>query len=347
MSDLTADGHAAAQPSGILKPQLRFTQILTMCFGFFGIQVGFALQTGHFSRVFETLGANVSDIAILWIAAPLTGLIIQPIVGYMSDRTWTKMGRRRPYFFWGAILTTLGLFIMPNVSALWMAAGMLWILDSSLNITMEPFRAYVGDMMSERQRTLGYAAQSFFIGAGGTLGSALPWILSNWFGYSATADGALPENIQMMFYVGAILLFIAVAITVFTGKEYDPETLEAYEKAEAQAKGVDLEAMVPMPAAPTADGFRTIGLFFLAAGAAFAAAVYFLRLDFALVTDAATLADAGCATPNDADSCGVLERTYKELYILGGGLAAFGLLALTAGLLKSDGDPKGAFSEIM
>lgn len=348
MTDTTAgEVPVSGTPNAALKPQLRFTQILTMCFGFFGIQVGFALQTGHFSRVFETLGANVSDIAILWIAAPLTGLIIQPIVGYMSDRTWTKMGRRRPYFFWGAIMTTIGLFIMPNVSALWMAAGMLWILDSSLNITMEPFRAYVGDMMSERQRTLGYAAQSFFIGAGGTLGSALPWMLSNWFGFSATADGALPENIRMMFYVGAVLLFIAVAITVFTGKEYDPETLAAYEEAEAKAKGVQLDTMVPMPAAPTANGFRTLGLFFLAAGAAFAAAVYFLKLDFSLVTDASALAAAGCATPGDPAACGEFERAYKELYILGGGLAAFGLLALLAGMLKGNGKQDGAFSEIM
>ncbi|MEM9938930.1 MAG: MFS transporter [Pseudomonadota bacterium] len=347
MTDITADEVETTRIAGQLKPQLRFTQILTMCFGFFGIQVGFALQTGHFSRVFETLGANVSDMAILWIAAPLTGLIVQPIVGYMSDRTWNGMGRRRPYFFWGAVLTTMGLFIMPNVSALWMAAGMLWILDTSLNITMEPFRAYVGDMMSERQRTLGYAAQSFFIGAGGTLGSALPWLLSNWFGLSSTADGALPENIQMMFYVGAVLLFIAVCITVFTGKEYDPETLAAYERAEAEAKGVELDAMVPMPAAPTASGLRIIGFCFLAAGAAFAAAVYFLKLDFSLVTDTAALTKLGCVTPEDAERCGVYQSTYKELYLLGGGLAAFGVLSLLAGLLKYKGGEQGAFSEIM
>jgi len=138
---------ATTTPASGLKPKLPFTQILAMCFGFFGIQIGFALQTGHFSRVFTTLGADIGSLPILWIAAPLTGLIVQPIIGYLSDRTWTRMGRRRPYFFWGAVLTTLGLFIMPNSSALWMAAGMLWIIDSSLNITMEPFRAFVGDML--------------------------------------------------------------------------------------------------------------------------------------------------------------------------------------------------------
>ncbi len=332
---------------GALKPQLRFTQILTMCMGFFGIQVGFALQTGHFSRVFETLGANVGDIAILWIAAPLTGLIIQPIVGYMSDRTWTKMGRRRPYFFWGAMLTTLGLFIMPNVSALWMAAGMLWILDSSLNITMEPFRAYVGDMMSERQRTLGYATQSFFIGAGGTLGSALPWMLSNWFGFSGAAETGLPDNIKMMFYVGAVLLFLAVAVTVFTGKEYDPETLEAYEAAEAQARGVDLATMVPMPSAKSARGLSGLGLGFLFAGLVFAAVVYFLKLDYALVTDEAVLLASGCAPGSGPESCGIYQRAYKELYLLGAGLAAFGALLAFAGQLKASGKPAGAFREIM
>lgn len=345
MTDITSDQTPPSQ--GALKPQLRFTQVLTMCVGFFGIQVGFALQTGHFSRVFETLGASIDDMAILWIAAPLTGLIVQPIVGYMSDRTWTKMGRRRPYFFWGAVLSTLGLFIMPNVSALWMAAGMLWILDSSFNITMEPFRAYVGDMMSERQRTLGYAAQSFFIGAGGTLGSALPWMLSNWFGFSSTADGALPENIRVMFYVGAVLLFIAVAITVFTGKEYDPETLEAYERAEAQARGLGQDDMIPMPAPPTIGMFRTLGMIFIAAGAAFIAAIYFLKLDYALVTDAAALREAGCATPDNAGSCAVFAQDYPEIYILGIGLAVFGLLAFIASILKGNGKKNGAFSEIM
>jgi len=329
------------------KPQLRFTQILTLCLGFFGIQVGFALQTGHFSRVFETLGANVSDIAILWIAAPLTGLIIQPIVGYMSDRTWTRMGRRRPYFFWGAILTTIGLFIMPNVSALWMAAGMLWILDSSLNITMEPFRAYVGDMMSERQRTLGYATQSFFIGAGGTLGSALPWMLSNWFGVAGEVESGLPENIKMMFYVGAVVLFLAVAVTVFTGREYDPETLKAYEEAEAKARGLDVDKAIPMPDALSANGLRGLGLGFLAGGLAFTAAVFFLRLDMSLVTDVQALTEKGCATPNDPAACGSFTRAYKELYLLGAGLAAFGLLLVFAATLKGSGRPAGAFREIM
>ena len=146
------------------KPNLSFWQIWNMCFGFLGIQFGFALQNGNVSRIFQTLGANIDDIPILWIAAPLTGLIVQPIIGYWSDKTWCKLGRRRPFFFYGAILTTLALFIMPNSPTLWIAAGMLWIMDASINVTMEPFRALVSDNLPTKQRATGYAMQSFFIG---------------------------------------------------------------------------------------------------------------------------------------------------------------------------------------
>lgn len=299
------------------KPSLSVLRILGMCFGFFGIQIGFALQTGHFSRVFETLGADVNDLAILWIAAPMTGLIVQPIVGYLSDRTWTRLGRRRPYFTIGAILTSLGLLVMPTSSAVWMAAGMLWLIDSSLNITMEPFRAFVGDMLPVRQRATGFAAQAFFIGAGGTLGSALPWMLENWFGFSsAPIEGHLPENIQMMFYVGAGLLFLAVMITVLTTREYDSETLAAYEAAEAAAAGKQTTALKPRPAAPSASTWLAFGIGFLVAGLGFSAAVYVM----------------GWA---------------KELYVLGGGLAVFGILQVIAASRKSSDGPTGAFSEIM
>lgn len=309
---------AAAQTSQVgLKPRLPILNILTMCFGFFGIQMGFALQTGHFSRVFTTLGADVNALPILWIAGPVTGLVVQPIVGYLSDRTWGRLGRRRPYFLWGALLTTLGLFIMPSSSALWMAAGMLWILDSSLNITMEPFRAYVGDMLNEDQRTTGYAAQSFFIGAGGTLGSALPWMLTQWFGISnAPVANALPANIQMTFYIGAVLLFASVAVTIFFGREYDPETLAAYEAAEAARRGQTLGDVTPLPAAPSATAFQTLGAGFLGLGAAIIVLVYVLGIE-------------------------------KELYVLGGGLFAFGLLQFIAGLRKRSAAQKGMFSQIM
>ena len=160
------------------KPRLSFGQIWNMCFGFLGIQIGFDLQNGNMSRIFQTLGAEMDSLAILWIAAPLTGLIVQPIIGFFSDKTWSRFGRRRPYFLAGAILASLALFIMPNSPTLWMAAGMLWILDASLNITMEPTRAFVGDMLPDEQRTTGYAMQSFFIGVGAVLAGALPWLLT-------------------------------------------------------------------------------------------------------------------------------------------------------------------------
>src|SRR5689334_15765911 len=157
------------------KPSLSFWQIWNMCFGFLGIQFGFALQNSNASRIFQTLGASVEDIPVLWIASPLTGLIVQPIVGYLSDRTWTGLGRRRPYFLAGAIAATLALLAMPNSPALWIAAGLLWILDASINISMEPFRAFVGDQLPAAQRPAGYAMQSFFIGAGSIVASVLPW----------------------------------------------------------------------------------------------------------------------------------------------------------------------------
>src|ERR687897_745634 len=175
------------------KPQVTFWQIWNMCFGFLGIQFGFALQNANVSRIFQTLGADLEQIPLLWIAAPLTGLIVQPIVGYYSDRTWTRLGRRRPYFLFGAIAATLALFFMPNSPTLWIAAGLLWILDASINVSMEPFRALVGDMLPNRQRAFGFAMQSLFIGVGAIVASALPWILANVAGVANTAaPGELP-----------------------------------------------------------------------------------------------------------------------------------------------------------
>ncbi|NUZ12738.1 MFS transporter [Pseudoalteromonas sp. McH1-7] len=216
------------------KPQLSFWQIWNMCFGFLGIQFGFALQNGNVSRIFQTLGAQVDDIPILWVAAPLTGLIVQPIIGYWSDRTWGKLGRRRPFFLWGAILTTLSLFIMPNSPTLWIAAGMLWIMDASINVTMEPFRALVGDNLNEKQRANGYAMQSFFIGVGAVVASALPWMMTNWFDVSNTAPaGQIPESVKYAFYWGGAILFVTVMWTIVNTKEYSPEQLAAFEKAQA------------------------------------------------------------------------------------------------------------------
>ena len=181
------------------KPKLSFGQIWNMCFGFLGIQIGFDLQNGNVSRIFQTLGASIDSLPILWIAAPLTGLIVQPIVGHFSDKTWGRFGRRRPYFLVGAIFASLALFVMPNSPALWIAAGTLWIMDASLNITMEPTRAFVGDMLPDRQRTTGYAMQSFFIGLGAVIAGALPWLMTE-FGVSNTApEGEIPMTVHLAF----------------------------------------------------------------------------------------------------------------------------------------------------
>jgi maltose/moltooligosaccharide transporter len=200
-----------------------------MSFGFLGIQFGFALQNANVSRIFETLGANIDEIPILWIAAPVTGLIIQPIIGYMSDKTWNRLGRRRPYFLVGAILASLALFVMPNSPYLWFAAGMLWIMDACINVSMEPFRAFVGDMLPSEQRTIGFSMQSFFIGTGAIVASALPYIMTNWLDISNTApEGQIPDSVKYSFYLGGIVFFIAVLWTVYRTKEYSPSELESF-----------------------------------------------------------------------------------------------------------------------
>ena len=215
------------------KPHLNFWQIWNMSFGFMGIQFGWGLQMANMSAIYEYLGAKPEDIPMLWLAAPLTGLLVQPIIGHMSDRTWNSLGRRKPYFLVGAILSTLALILMPNSSALWMAAGLLWILDASINISMEPFRAFVADMLPEEQRSRGFAMQSVFIGAGSVVASALPWILTNWF-HLATGTrvaGTIPMAVKLSFYFGAAAFFGAVLYTILTTKEYPPENLEALKAA--------------------------------------------------------------------------------------------------------------------
>ena len=213
------------------KPRLSFWQIWNMCFGFLGIQFGFALQNSNVSRIFQTLGASVDDIPALWIAAPLTGLIVQPIVGYYSDRTWNILGRRRPYFLCGALLSTLALIAMPNSPVLWIAAGLLWILDASINISMEPFRAFVGDQLPTSQRAGGYAMQSFFIGVGSVVASVLPYLLAHLGIANTAAPGAIPATVKYSFYAGAAVLFGAIAWTIFTTREYPPTELAAFDDA--------------------------------------------------------------------------------------------------------------------
>jgi len=215
------------------KRTLGFWEIWNMSFGFLGIQMGFALQNANVSRIFQTLGADIEDIPILWVAAPLTGLIVQPIIGYFSDRTWhPKLGRRRPYFLIGAILASLALFVMPNSPVLWFAAGMLWIMDASINVSMEPFRAFVGDNLPEHQRTKGFAMQSFFIGIGAYVASKLPLMLT-YLGVANTApEGVIPDSVKYSFYIGGIVFLIAVLWTVFRSKEYSPEEMKVFEEAE-------------------------------------------------------------------------------------------------------------------
>jgi maltose/moltooligosaccharide transporter len=221
------------------KPKLNFFQIFNMSFGFFGIQFGWDLQRANMGPIYEYLKASPDQIPLLFLAAPLTGLIVQPIIGYMSDRTWHPWwGRRRPYFFVGALLSTICLFLMPNSGSLWMAAGLLWILDTSGNVAMEPFRAFVADKLPESQRTRGFAMQSFLIGLGGSIASALPWIMSNVFHVSSTSEyGQIPSSVKFAFYAGASIFFTAVLYTILTSKEYPPTDIEFKKKAKESNKG--------------------------------------------------------------------------------------------------------------
>jgi maltose/moltooligosaccharide transporter len=214
------------------RPRLSLWQIVNMSFGFFGIQFGWNLQLSNMSAIYEYLGAKPDQLPILWLAAPLTGLIVQPIIGHMSDHTWNRLGRRRPYFLTGAILASLALIAMPNSSALWMAAGLLWILDASINISMEPFRAFVADLLPPEQRTAGFAMQSLFIGLGASIASALPWMLSNWFhlGAEAGTAHAIPQPVRIAYYIGAPVFIGAVLWTILHTQEYPPDDLEEFRR---------------------------------------------------------------------------------------------------------------------
>ncbi|MFD1314829.1 MFS transporter [Namhaeicola litoreus] len=218
------------------KRKLSFLEIWNLSFGFLGIQMGFALQNANASRVLQIFGADVHELSWFWIVAPLTGLIVQPIIGHYSDKTWTRLGRRRPYFLVGAILASIGLVLLPNASmftaflpALWIGAGMLMIMDASFNIAMEPFRALVADVLPSDQRTLGFSIQTVLIGIGAVIGSWLPYALTNWFGVSnVSAKGEVPLNLLLSFIIGAAVLIISILITVFNTKEYSPEEMEAF-----------------------------------------------------------------------------------------------------------------------
>ncbi len=215
-------------------------QLFNMSFGFLGIQFGFALQNANVSRIFQTLGAKIDEIPILWIAAPITGLLVQPVIGYLSDRTWHPWwGRRRPFFFAGAIFSSIALFLMPNASALWMAAMLLWILDASINISMEPFRAFVGDKLESSQQTTGFAMQTFFIGIGAVIASLLPYFFSNVLHISNTAaQGIIPDSVKYSFYIGGIIFLTAVMWTVFSTKEIPPENMEVWKEEKLKKSGI-------------------------------------------------------------------------------------------------------------
>lgn len=233
---MSGGGNVPGGQGGPAKPEQSLFGLWNISFGFFGIQIGFALQNANVSRIFQSLGTAVDDLPILWIAAPLTGLLVQPLIGHFSDRTWGRFGRRRPYFMVGAILAALALIAMPNASGLIVAAMLLWVLDASLNVSMEPFRAFVGDMLPPRQRPSGYAFQTGFIGAGAVVASLAPWLLNNVFGLSNTAPaGEVPASVTLAFYIGAAALFAAVMWTILTTREYPPEALDLYHGESAAA----------------------------------------------------------------------------------------------------------------
>ncbi|MDD3969550.1 MAG: MFS transporter [Proteiniphilum sp.] len=298
------------------KRHLSFWEIWNMSFGFLGIQFGFALQNANVSRIFETLGARVENIPILWIAAPITSLIIQPIIGHLSDNTWSRFGRRRPYFLVGAVLTTLALFFMPNSPSLWIAAGMLWIMDGSINISMEPFRAFVGDNLPSEQRTMGFAMQSFFIGTGAVVASALPYILTNWFGVPNTAEeGMIPQSVKLSFYIGGVVLFLSVLYTVLTSKEYSPEELTAFEQEKEKASGVKSVTK----AAVTSGQFVRKGLIWTLVGATVSALICFSSLG----------------------------EQNGQLYIVGGLLLVFGIILLLSGAITRNASGANGMVGIM
>jgi maltose/moltooligosaccharide transporter len=267
------DEPAARRTASIPKPQLSFWQIWNMSFGFLGIQFGWGLQMANMSPIYKYLGAADDQIPLLWLAAPLTGLLVQPIIGAMSDRTWGRLGRRRPYFLVGAILSSLALLAMPNCSALWMAAGLLWILDASINVSMEPFRAFVADKLPEAQRGTGFAMQSFFIGVGAVVAGMLPYILKNWFNVSSDTDAAnlIPLNVRISFYAGAAAFLGAVLWTIFSTDEYPPENLETFQRRKSETAGPArfareiFSALVEMPVTmkklALVQFFTWIGLF--------------------------------------------------------------------------------------
>ena len=308
--------HAASAPVAARpKPRLSFWEIWNMSFGFLGIQIGFGLQNANVSRIFETLGARVEDIPILWIAAPVTGLLVQPVVGYLSDRTWNRLGRRRPYFLAGAILASLALVAMPNSPSLWVAAGVLWIMDASINITMEPFRAFVGDNLPSEQRATGFAMQSFLIGTGAVVASVLPWLLATRFGVSNEAPPhMIPDSVRLSFYFGAVVFLLAVVWTVARSREYPPDDLAAFAENRARESRVRERRTL---AEFAENGSRQI------------------RLGWILVAVGALL------------SAWLASQAVYQVMILSAGVAVVGLLLVAGGMMQRRGRYENAFVTVV
>ena len=292
------------------KPRQSFGGLWNISFGFLGIQIGFALQNANMSRIFQSLGSSLDDLPALWVAAPLTGLLVQPIVGFMSDRTWLgRLGRRRPYFLAGAVLAALSLFLMPLAPVLLMAAVLLWTLDASLNISMEPFRAFVGDMLRKDQHTAGYAVQTAFIGTGAVIGSAFPWLLDQWGVSNVAPDGGIPDTVRYSFWFGGAALFLAVLWTVLSTREYDPDEMARYgNPADHVQDGQTVRALA-------AQSFGS-GLAWIGAGVLVVLAVAQLDLE-------------------------------KEVYLLGGLLIAYGIASIVGILLARRGNTTSMLCNIV
>lgn len=290
------------------KPRQGFWGLWNISFGFFGIQIGFALQNSNMSRIFQSLGTSLDDLPALWIAAPLTGLLVQPLIGHFSDRTWFgRLGRRRPYFLAGAILAALSLLAMPLAEVLLFAAVMLWVLDASLNISMEPFRAFVGDMLRKDQHTSGYSVQTAFIGAGAVVGSVFPYLLDAWGVANVAPEGQIPDTVKYSFWFGGVALFLAVMWTVITTKEYSPAEMEAFD-----GELVDSSATIRALAARSAMGSTV----WIVSGTIIAALVPVAGLE-------------------------------KEVYLLGALAAAYGLIRLLAINLAKSGRDNNVLSHIV
>lgn len=298
------------RPEVIEKPRQSAAALWNLSFGFLGIQVGFALQTANMSRIFQSLGSSLDDLPALWIAAPLTGLLVQPIVGHLSDRTWLgRMGRRRPYFLAGAVLAALSLVLMPLSSSLLMAAILLWMLDASLNISMEPFRAFVGDMLRKDQHTAGYAVQTAFIGAGAVVGSIFPWLLDQEGASNVAGPGLIPDTVRYSFWFGGAALFLAVLWTVLTTREYSPEELLQF------GDSADHPETDETLAALAARSLRS-SLVWIAAGVAVILGVLDWNLE-------------------------------KEMYVLGGLLVAYGIASIVAIRLAKAGNHTNILANIV